>query len=94
MPELESSEKIQSLGDYKKPQRTIKVTIDTIVMSGLIFAGILAWFEFFRILFKNIFPRNSSTRNMNEVLSSFWFTIFITVIVVISVFIMYKLVGN
>lgn len=68
----------------------ITVSIETIILSALIFIGILVWFEFIRVWFDNVFT-NQPTHNFTIIWHRFWYAIFITALVLVLLYIVYRL---
>ena len=67
-------------------QRSIRLTIENIIMGVLIFSVIVVWFDFIEIVYTSIFPKGDG----NAVLYSFGLTLTITIIIAILLFIIYK----
>lgn len=68
----------------------ITVSIETIVMSALIFIAILSWFEFLRSWYDNVFNIDG-TRNYTAIYHRLWYAIFITALVIILLYIVYRI---
>ena len=72
----------------EKKTRSLKISIETIVMSALIFIAILAWFEFLRTWFDTVFSYTPA-QHFNLVYNRLWYAIFVTSISLILVYIVY-----
>ncbi|CAH6420007.1 Hypothetical protein HVR_LOCUS1058 [uncultured virus] len=70
--------------------RSLRLSIETIVMSALIFIGILAWFEFLRAWYENVFSLDG-THRYDVVYNRLWYAIFITAIVLIFLYVIYRI---
>lgn len=79
----------QDLPDVPDRNNNIRLSIETIVMSALIFIAILAWFEFLRSWFDNIF-NSTGTHNYYAILNRLWYAIFITTVSLIGVYVTYR----
>lgn len=73
------------------PSRTssITVSIETIIMSALIFIGILAWFEFLRTTYEVIFSIDGS-QHYDYIFNRFGYAIFITVVVIVLLYVLFR----
>lgn len=79
----------QDIGDVPNQQTNIGVTIEIIIMSALIFIGILSWFEFIRSWYDHTFADDN--HNYGIVYNRLWYAIFISSIVLILLYIVYRL---
>ena len=77
----------------EKKTRSLKISIETIVMSALIFIAILAWFEFLRTWFDTVFSQTQS-HHFNAVYNRLWYAIFVTSISLILVYIVYHIANS
>ena len=68
----------------------IILSIETIIISALIFIAILAWFEFIRSWFDNVFD-DEVVHNISAIFHRLWYAIFITVLALILIYIVYRL---
>jgi len=73
--------------EEKRP--AFSVSIETIVVSALIFIAILAWFEFVRSWFDNTFD-GKAVHDLGLVYHRFWYAIFVSVLVVILIYVVYR----
>ena len=80
----------QDVPDIPERQSNITVSIETIVISALIFIGILAWFEFLRTWYDNVFTLGTP-HNFDIVYHRLWYAIFITALVLILIYIVYRI---
>ena len=85
--ELESEE-IEEPEIPKKRKFDIAITSETIIISALIFIGIFAWSEFLRISYATIFSESS---DLSPIWLQFGYCIFITVVILIFLYIVYRL---
>lgn len=83
----------QDLPDVPERQRNITVSIETIVMSALIFIAILAWFEFLRVWFDNVFNTDAQ-RNYNIIYHRLWYAIFVTALAIVLLYIVYRIASR
>lgn len=69
-------------------EHEFKVELSTLIISALIFLGVLAWFDFMQT---GLFDWLSPSTQVNEVPSSvkFWYAILVTVVVVVLVILLY-----
>lgn len=67
----------------------IVLSIETIIISALIFIGILAWFEFLRSWFDNVFNGQPQT-NFAPVWHRLVYAVFITALVLILLYVVYR----
>lgn len=73
------------------PGQRIGITIETIVISALIFAGILAWLQFIELIYNNVFPIPPMKRDLPAVWNRLCFCFLITVIILALVYLTYRL---
>jgi hypothetical protein len=66
---------------------TLKLSMETVVLSALLFIGIFTWLEFLRSWFDNTFAENG---NLNVMYLRFWYAIFITALVAILFYVVYR----
>ena len=71
---------------------SFKVSLATIIISGLVFLAILAWFDFIQSAF--FIMINSQTQLDQPVQSKFWYAIFCTIIVVALVYAVFQMFGS
>lgn len=83
----------QDLPDVPERQSNITVSIETIVMSALIFITILAWFEFLRVWFDNVF-NTDIPRNYNAIYHRLWYAIFVTALAIVLLYIVYRIASR
>jgi len=90
--DLDLPDIIESGDDDNRPRRgpNIVLSIETIIISALIFIGILAWFEFLRSWFDNVFNDLPET-NFAPIWHRLWYAIFITALVLILLYIVYRI---
>lgn len=69
---------------------SLVISIETILMSGLIFIGLLSWFEFLRSWYDNTFAING-IYNMRAVIQRLWYAIFVTALVLILLYVVYRI---
>lgn len=79
----------QDVGDVPERQNNLTISIETIIMSALIFIGILAWFEFMRSWYDHTFS-TTGEHNFDVVYNRFWYAIFISSLVLILMYIVYR----
>jgi H+/Cl- antiporter ClcA len=70
-------------------QSNITVSVETIIMSALIFIGILAWFEFLRTWYDNVFTLKTE-HNYFFIYNRLWYAIFITALVLVLLYVVYR----
>jgi len=75
-------------------KKSIKSIVVSSVMTGVIFATILVWYQFIEVFYKNLFPVRGITRDMGAVYNNLLSTIFVTVLTLIILFVTYKLGKN
>lgn len=68
----------------------ITVSIETIVLSAIVFIGILSWFEFLRAWYDNVFAVDGNN-NPGIIWNRFWYAVFISSVVIILVYILYRI---
>lgn len=83
----------QDLPDVPERQSNITVSIETIVMSALIFIAILAWFEFLRVWFDNVF-NSDGHRNYTAIYHRLWYAIFVTALAIVLLYIVYRIASR
>lgn len=91
--EIVSSAISKDLDLPKEPGRksnNLRLSIETILMSAFIFIAILSWFEFLRVLYENVFPLDG-IQHFNIVYNRFWYAIFITALVIVLLYIVYRI---
>ena len=77
--------------DVPRPRGpNIILSIETIIISALIFIGILAWFEFLRSWFDNVFNGQPQT-NFVPVWHRLVYAVFITALVLILLYVVYRI---
>lgn len=91
MSEKENAQVVEDATNKQIFSKSIAINIETIFMTGLIFSGLVIWFEFFEILYSNLFPTNGNTRNLSAVLNKLWFCLFVTVLIITLLYIVYKI---
>lgn len=69
------------------------ISIETVIMSGLIFIAIFAWFEAIRALYDKTFdgPYSYDDDRFNIFYLRLWYAVFVTALVIILVYIIYKI---
>lgn len=72
---------------------SITVSIETVIMSALIFVAILAWFEFLRAWYDNTFD-NRPVHDYDIVYHRFWYAIFITALAIVLLYILLRVAGQ
>lgn len=84
----------QDLPNPPDKDNNITVSIETIIMSALIFIGILSWFEFLRVWYDNVFTINGEHHNFSIIYNRLWYAIFITALVLILVYVVYRIANR
>lgn len=79
----------QDMPDIVDVENNITVSIETIILSALIFIGILSWFEFLRSWYDNVFLIEGE-HNFRLIWNRFWYAVFITSVVIVLVYILYR----
>lgn len=79
----------EDLPDTPDSQSNITISIETVIMSALIFIGILAWFEFLRTWFDNVFTINGQ-HNYSFIYNRLWYAIFITALVLVLLYVVFR----
>lgn len=87
MPDYEEERNQSEEPDPVRRGSKITVSIETIILSALLFIGILAWFEFLRSWYENTFTLTDQERRFDAVIHRFWYAIFITALVTILIYI-------
>jgi hypothetical protein len=80
----------QDMPDLTDDQSSITVSIETILLSAVVFIGILSWFEFLRAWYDNVFAVDGNN-NPGIIWNRFWYAVFITSVVIILVYIIYRI---
>ena len=80
----------QDMPDIVDNHSNITVSIETIILSAVIFIGILSWFEFLRSWYDNVFSFDG-THNFGLIWNRFWYAVFITAVVIILIYIIYRI---
>lgn len=66
------------------------ITIQTVIISALIFVLMLTWFEFVRTWYDETFDPTLGVRNVNSIVVRFWYAIYITCFVIVIVYGLYR----
>jgi hypothetical protein len=65
----------------------LRLSIETILISALIFIGIFTWLEFVRTWYESTFAENG---NLSNIYYRFWYSIFVSALVIILLYIVYR----
>ena len=74
-------------------KRTFTISIETVVMSALIFIAILSWFEFLRAWYDHTFD-NEPVHNVDLIFNRFWYAVFISSICIIIIYVLYVMINS
>ena len=74
----------------KKKEGKFKINVETIIISALIFLAILAWFDYIQTAFY-FWAQPEEQKGEITPSTKFWYAIFITILVIILVYIVHRL---
>ena len=83
----------QDILDVPRRESNITVSIETLVMSALIFIAILSWFEFIRVWFDNVFTSDVD-HNYRLIYHRLWYAIFITALCIVLLYVVYRIASR
>lgn len=74
----------------EKSKKNITVSVETVIMSALIFIAVLIWFDFLRNLYNATYLSEDETK-YKVVWASFFYALFITALNIVLIYMVYKL---
>ena len=82
--------KPEHLPENNEPKTSFTVSIETVVVTALLFFSILAWFEFLRGLYEDVLIDHTEDEVKINVAHRFWYAAFVTALSIIIIYTIYK----